>query len=77
MPSEPVSDGIFYFGVRFLFLSVFSLPSPFSEPPPTPAEKLLVLLLILLLVLLHLNKEAIRLKSDKENKMPSESVSVP
>ena len=36
---------------------------------------LLLLLLLLLVVLLLLNKEAIGLKSDKENKMPSESVS--
>ena len=75
MPSESVSDGIFYFWACFLFLPVFPpLPPSLSSPTPTPAAKLSVRPPVLPL---NLNKEAIGLKSDKENKMPSEPVSVP
>ena len=62
MPSEAVSDGIFYFGACF-FLPVFPLLPPFlSTPPPTPAAKMSVFLSILMP---NLNKEVIGLKSDK------------
>ena len=63
MPSESVSDGIFYFWACFLFLPVFPLlPPSLSVPPPTPAAKLSARPPILPL---NLNKEAIGLKSDK------------
>lgn len=56
MPSEAISDGIFYFGARF-FLPVFPpLPPSLSTPPPTPAAKMSVFLPILMP---NLNKEAI------------------
>ena len=63
MPSEPVSDGIFYFWARFLFLPVFPpLPPSLSAPPPTPAAKLSARPPVLPP---NLNKEAIGLKSNK------------
>ena len=75
MPSELFQTAFFISELVFLFLPVFSLlPPSLSAPPPTPAAKLSVFLPILPT---NLNKEAIGLKSDKENKIPSESVLVP